>query len=167
VLVTPVIRLPQQWYAQGVKVVTYSVERFLPTAKSINYLTAMLALDKARARQAVEAVYVDPAGSILEGTTSNLFLFKSDCLITPSDRVLAGITRQIVLEIARKHWEVLVRPVRMAELLGADEVFLSSSVKEVLPVVRVDEARIGGAVPGERTRRLITLFDEFVRDYSG
>lgn len=167
VLVTPVVPLPQEWYAQGVKVITYPVERFLPTAKSINYLTAMLALDKARSNQAVEAVYVDHTGSVLEGTTSNLFLFKSTRLITPADRVLAGITRQVILDIARQQWEVRVRPVRLAELLAADEVFLSSSVKEVLPVVQVDGTRIGSAVPGENTRRLIALFDELVREYAG
>jgi branched-chain amino acid aminotransferase len=167
VLVTPAIHLPRQWYVEGVKIITYEVERFLPTAKSLNYLAAMLALAEARKQQAVEAVYVDKSGSIQEGTTSNLFFFAADRLITPADRILSGITRQVVIDMARKIWPVETRPVQIEDLLEADEAFLSSSNKEILPVVLVDQNRIGNGMPGEHTRHLMKLFDDFTRDYAG
>lgn len=166
VLVTPVIRLPRQWYVEGVKIISYEVERFLPSAKSLNYLPAMMALDEARKQQAVEAVYMDNGGSVLEGTTSNLFFFAADRLITPADRILSGITRKVVLDMARNHWPVETRAVQIEELRAADEVFLSSSNKEILPVVRIDDTRIDNGTPGVNTRHLMNLFGDFTRDYA-
>ena len=165
VMVTPIIRLPRRWYSDGVKIITVEVERYLPTAKSINYIPAIMALNDARRQDAVEAVYVDHGGCILEGTTSNLFLFDADKLVTAADQVLPGITRRVVMDIIGDHWQLESRSVQMAELLQAGEVFLTSSNKEILPVTRVNDATIGDGKPGDKTRRLMKLFDRFTHDY--
>lgn len=164
VLVTPIIRLPRQWYTQGVKIITVTVERFLPTAKSINYIPAMMALENARQQDAAEAVYVDQTGCILEGTTSNLFLFAAEKLVTAASEVLPGITRQVVMDIIKGSWELDLRPVKLSELLAAEEAFLTSSNKEILPVTRVNETLIANGKPGKRTRRLMKLFSEFTNN---
>ena len=101
VMVTKIKEMPAQWYTDGAKVITCHVERFLPGAKSINYIPAILCQNEARSQQAIEAIYVDRNGYLLEGTTSNLFVFVGNTLITPPcDRVLPGITRQVALRLA-------------------------------------------------------------------
>lgn len=168
VMISPVKPMPGDWYTKGAAIITCHVERFMPGAKSINYIPAILCQNEARSRGAVEAVYVDRDGYLLEGTTSNLFVVRGDTLITPPcDRVLPGITRQVVLELARKEFAVLERRVHKDELRLLDEAFLASSVKEVAPVVTVDAVSIGTGRPGGKTMRIMELFREYTTAYSG
>ena len=81
--------------------------------------------------------------------------------------MLAGITRQVVLELAKKEFAVLERRVHKDELRLLDEAFLASSVKEVAPVITVDAVRIGNGRPGGKTRRIMELFREYTAAYKG
>jgi branched-chain amino acid aminotransferase len=161
VLVTPLRPLKASQYMDGVAIVTEPVERFLPEAKTLNYIPAIKALRRGAKVGAEEAVYVSRSGHVLEGTTSNIFAFFGDTLATPIVDVLNGITRNVVIELARSQFTVEERPITYDELLRADEVFLSASNKQVLPVVRVDEAAIAGGVPGRHTRRVMGLFGAY------
>jgi branched-chain amino acid aminotransferase len=154
VLVSEMPRQPEEWYVHGVKVITMRNRRVLPGAKSINYLSATLALKEAQARGAVESVYVDRGGLVYEGTTSNIFMFSGDMLVTPGRRILAGITRGFILELAQKRFQIDVRDLSLKELLRADEIFLTGTNKGVVPVVQVDEHQIGDGRPGRRTQAL-------------
>lgn len=168
VLITPVNPLPVAWHRDGIKVITCHVERFMPAAKSINYIPAILCQAEARDRQAVEAVYVDRDGYLLEATTSNIFAVRGNRLITPPcDRVLAGVTRQVVLELARREWLVEERPLHRDEIRLLDEAFLTSSVKEVTPVVTIDSVSLGDGQPGQLTRRIMELFRAYTVAYRG
>jgi len=168
VMISPVKPMPDDWYTKGAAIITCHVERFMPGAKSINYIPAILCQNEARSRGAVEAVYVDRDGYLLEGTTSNLFVVRGDTVITPPcDRVLPGITRQVVLELAKKEFAVLERRVHVDELRLLDEAFLASSVKEVVPVVTVDAVSIGNGRPGGTTVRIMELFREYTAAYKG
>ena len=155
VLVSEMPSQPEEWYADGVKITTMKSRRILPGAKSINYLSATIALKKARARGAVESVYVDRDGLVYECTTSNIFMFAGETLVTPAHRILSGITRGFVLELARSLFQVDVRNMTLEELLQADEVFITGTNKGVVPVVQVDENRIGSGRPGPHTRALM------------
>ncbi len=161
ILVTPLVAPPDHWYSDGVKIITVAMKRSFPRAKSIDYIAATIALKQARRQGAVEAVYVDPRGCVLEGTTSNLFLFLGEKLVTPDEGVLSGITRKVILEIARQQFPIELRDVQRQELLSADEVFISASNKGLVPVVRVDESMIGSGKPGERSRALIKAMTEY------
>ncbi len=124
----------------------------MPGAKSINYIPAILCQAEARSQQAIEAVYVDRDGYLLEGTTSNLVALRGDTLITPPcDRILPGITRQVVLQLARREFAVEERQLHKDEIRLFDEAFLTSSVKEVVPVVAIDSVQVGDGRPGRRT----------------
>jgi branched-chain amino acid aminotransferase len=160
VLVTPFSAPPETWYKEGVKVITQCAERYIPEAKTLNYIPAIVALKKAKAQDAIDAIYVDRAGRALEGTTTNLFAFLGDVLVTPSDGILCGITREVVLELASDLYEVQIRDLSAEELLRADEVFITSSNKQICPVRQVDDTIIGP--PGRHTQRLIEHFNEFV-----
>jgi len=75
------------WYTDGVKIITFFSERSIPGAKSIDYVTATIALTQAHDQKAIEAVYVDRNGCVREGTTSNLFAFYAGALVTPGRRI--------------------------------------------------------------------------------
>jgi len=154
VLVSPLPELPAAWYSEGVKLITLVTERFKPGAKSINYIPATIALEKARRQGAIEALYLDRQDFVLEGTTSNIFAFRGRTLITPGRDILSGITRQVVLSVAAKHFEVEIRDISRQELLGADEVFITGTNKGVVPVIQVDDTPIGRGTPGTLTREL-------------
>lgn len=155
VLVSPVPKLPDKWYADGVKIISWEVERPIPGAKSIDYISASLALKKAAAEGAVEALYIDRNGLALECTTSNIFAFINGRLVTPGRGILSGVTRKVVLELARELFPIDIRDISRTELLAADEVFITGTSKGLVPVVQVDAGTIGDGRPGECTRRLM------------
>ena len=155
VLVTRAPALPTRWYTDGVKIITFFSERNIPGAKSIDYVPATIALKQARDQNAIEAVYVDRNGQVLEGTTSNLFAFFNGTLVTPDSGILNGVTRKTVLDLAEKRGPVDLRDLGLAELLTADEVFLTGTNKMIVPVVQVDDTAIGDGRPGRHTQDLM------------
>lgn len=165
VMVTPRLALPGWWYSQGIKVITVDIERFMPQAKSTNYLTAVFALQQAKKQQAIEAIYVDRDNRILEGTTTNFYYFKGDKLISAADDILPGITRNVVLELARGRFDVQLRDIDRSELADMEEAFISASNKEVVPVVKIDDLTIGDGKPGKNTRKIMQLFREYTDGY--
>jgi branched-chain amino acid aminotransferase len=165
VMVTPRVMPPQWWYSEGVKIITVDAERFLPPAKGTSYLSAVCAQRLAKVQKAIEAVYVDRHHRLLEATTSNLFFFKKGKLITPDCDILPGITRNVVLELARGRFEIELRDVGRSELNDMEEVFLTASSKEVVPVVEIETSRVCDGRPGRNTREIMRLWREYTRAY--
>lgn len=132
-----------------------------PEIKSNNLLNNILAGQQAHARGAEEGILLNLDGHVAECTTSNIFAVRGGRVLTPpvSAGILEGLTREFLLETAARHAipcaEETILP---EELLGADEVFLTSTTREVMPVVRIDETVVGAGVPGPVTRRLMDLF---------
>lgn len=137
----------------------------LPHLKTLNGLPALLAQRQAAARGCQEAILVGEDGRLLEGAVSNLFLARAGRLATPADAdgLLAGRTRERILGLAAG-LGLACEPLRLlpGDLLGADEAFTASSVREILPVVTVDGAPIGDGRPGPLTRRLQAAYRELV-----
>ncbi len=133
--------------------------------KASNYLSNLLAIRDAKAQGADEALLVSSEGRLLEGTTSNVFIVKGGEIHTPMLQagVLGGITRQTVFDIAkRKGIAIHERVMEPRELFSADEVFITSSIREVAPVVRVDGQTISTGKPGPITKRLISEYRDVV-----
>ncbi len=132
--------------------------------KTVNYLPAVIARTEARKQGCFESLYRLDDGTILEGTTSNIFVVRRGRLFTSplAAGVLPGVTRGLVLRIAEKITEVRETRLRESDLLQADEAFLTSSTIEVLPVVRVDRRPLGGGRPGELTRELQKRYRQLV-----
>lgn len=168
ILVEPLETPAPALYRDGVAVITVRTERAADAAhgaKVGNYLASLLALRAARAAGAHEALVLDARGRIIEGTTSNVFLVQGGALVTPPEEagILAGITRAHLFDVARSEGI----PVRLAsftpeELASADEAFLSSSIREVLSIVRIDGRAIGAGIPGRVTRALHVAFRQRV-----
>jgi branched-chain amino acid aminotransferase len=165
VMVTPKHILPHSWYSEGTKIITVDIERFIPASKSTCYLSAVYALQHAKKLGAAEAVYVDRNNRILEGTTTNFFCFKNNRLITPDRDILPGITRSVILELAKNFHEVEKRDIDRSELKDMEEVFITASNKEVVPVVQVNDLRIGNGNIGEQTRKIMQLFRDYTTAY--
>ncbi len=163
VMVTPVSEYPSEYYRQGIKVITVQIERSIPTAKSLNYISAIGALQQAKLINAVEALYINQQGHVLEGTTTNFFVFRGSQLITPKENVLNGITRNVVLELAENRFEIVEQPIYLSELSSCDEAFITATNKEIMPVVQVDELPISKGKSGENTQLLMHLFQKYTR----
>jgi branched-chain amino acid aminotransferase len=138
------------------------LQRNAPEAKTANYIAAVRALKEAVRRGATDALFVNEREHVLEATRSNFFIFRGDTLITPYRGILVGITRNVVLELARGNFTIEERPILLKELTIADEAFITSSSKEITPVVQIDERIIGNGKPGQRTYQLEQLFIEMV-----
>ncbi|MCG6929496.1 MAG: aminotransferase class IV [Desulfofustis sp.] len=165
VLIGDALRFPETCYRDGVKIITARLNRYIPGAKSIDYIRAIVTLKDAKAAGAVESIYVTEDDHVLEGTTSNLFIVKAGVVSTASEDILPGITRDVLLKILKPEFELQVRPVLRQELLDADEAFLASSNKEVMPVVAVDDQAIAGGRPGPVTRKVMSIFRDYTDRY--
>lgn len=159
VLVTQIPSIPPTWYTHGVKVITTLSERSIPGAKSISYIAATLALKKAREQNAMEALLMDRDGYIPEGTTSNLFAFIENTLVTADNEVLKGITRNVILSLAEKRFLIEFRTLHLDELLKAGEVFISGTNKGIVPVVKINDTMVGDGKPGKNTRIIIKAME--------
>lgn len=164
VMASPLKRYPEDWYREGVKVITSKVTRFRPDSKSTNYIKAILALKNASADGAVDSIYVNEHDEMLEGTTTNIFVVKGNTIITPDDGVLPGVTREVVIRLASHEFQVEQAPVSRDDLHRFSESFLTSSNKEVLPIVQIDQQRISSE-PGPVTRRVMELFREYTSSW--
>ncbi len=158
IMVTPAPVYPEIQYTAGCKAITVEMIRERPTVKSLNYIGAIVAVGEAKEQGAIEALYRTADNHITEGTRANFFLFKGDRLITPEAEILPGITRMAVLKLASERFDVVERAIHADEVAEADEAFITSSTKEVLPIIQIDETIIGDGKPGANTRFLL---DEF------
>jgi branched-chain amino acid aminotransferase len=150
-------------YQTGASLISVQVERWMPSVKSLNYATAIVSLRKARAAGAVEALYRSRDDTLSECMTSNFFAFKDGRLITAREGVLEGVTRKVALEVAEDAFDIEYRNLRYGELAGMDEAFITSTTKEVMPIVRVDGVQIGDGRVGPCTQRMSDLFKAAVR----
>jgi len=174
VIARPLQSPSAEQYAAGIKLQIVGVERTSrravdPAVKSGNYLNSVMALAEARQHEAYEAIMLDRDGRVAEGSTSNVFVVKDGRLRTPNLEVgiLGGITRWRVLRIAGELGvETEEGEVWPDDLRGADEVFITSSIRGVLPVREVGSAegvhRPGAGAPGPATRRIMDRYEAFL-----
>ena len=166
ILVEPFVPPPPEAYEDGIGAITFRTVRATDAtpaagAKVANYLTSVLAIREARKQGATEAFIIDGRGRVLEGTTSNVFLVKERRLVTAPEEsgILSGITRAYLLRAAETLGVfVAIRDIGEQELLEADELFISSTLREVLPVVRLDGRPVGSGKPGPLTRQIHAEF---------
>jgi branched-chain amino acid aminotransferase len=131
------------------------------------YVNSALAAQEARDRGFDEAIFLNEAGSVAEGSAMNLFIVRDGRLITPdvSEGILEGITRDTVMRLARELLDVPAeeRAVDRAELYVADEVFLCGTAAQVAPVTRVDGRPIATGTAGPLTLQIQALYERVVR----
>ena len=163
---------PADLYEQGLAIVTVSVMRTNPAAlnpriKSLNYLNNILAKIEGLQAGCIEALMLNHKGEIAECTGDNIFLVRKGVLFTPpiDAGILEGVTRDAVIELAREAGiEVREIPLTKHDVYIADEVFLTGTAAEVIPVVKVDSRTIGAGKPGPITLDLKKRFHKLTRE---
>ncbi len=134
--------------------------------KTTSYLDKVLARRDAKERGFDEALFLNEMGHVTEGATTNIFCVRNGMLQTPAPRegLLPGITREVVAEIAARELIPFGEQVLLLEeLLSSDEAFLTNSIVEIVPLLKVGEAPVGGGSPGPVTKRLQKSYRDLVR----
>lgn len=156
-----------EWYDRGLRagLAAGRLDENRATAglKHLGYLEAILAMRTARSSGWDDAVFLDTAGHVAEATASNVFIVVDEALMTPpvTCGILPGITRAAVVPLAaRRGWTVREEPLAPGALAEATEAFLTSSLREIVPLVAVDGVPVGAGRPGPVTRRLLADYRE-------
>lgn len=150
--------LPAELYENGGKLLTYRHMREMPEYKTTNYIRAVNLQNWRKEEKAVEILFTYD-GEVLECATSNIFIVKNQTLITPAENVLLGITRKVVLELAQElGLKTEERVILEEELKTADEIFITSSFKDIVPIVKIDDFEVGKGQIGPITKDLMRKF---------
>lgn len=153
--------LPAKYYKEGAPVISTKYTRYTPAAKTNNYIEAVKQAQAGQTLGSVETVYYDDT-QVFEGSASNIFALVRGTLLTPKSNILEGITRRVLLDTLRLSVPLKVADFSRDELMRADEVFLTASNKEVLPVTRIDDHAVGTGQVGEVTKEVMRQFRAFV-----
>ncbi len=168
IIATGIALYPEDRYEKGLDVVVVSTRRTRPDMlnpmfKSLNYLNNILGKIEANRMGADEGIMLNAEGYVTECTADNIFAVKNGELYTPPvyHGILEGITRKVIIEIAKEH-DILVHEQGMVvqSFLSADEVFLTGSGAELIPVVTIDKKPVGDGKPGPVFKQLREWFKE-------
>lgn len=171
IIIADTIQLyPKEMYENGLDVITVATRRNLPEAvnpmiKSLNYLNNILAKIEGKIAGVEEVIMLNQEGYVAECSGDNIFIIKDGKIYTPPIVVgaLPGITRATVIEIAeREGLSVAEKIFSRAEMYIADEVFLTGTAAEIVPVVKIDGRMIGTGKPGRITKLLMEKFKDYV-----
>lgn len=158
IMVEPIYSLPAECFTKGAKLITHEFARSFAEAKTTNYLTAITLAPLKKKKGAVEILYVNN-GRVLEATTSNIFIVKDGVVYTPKTDILPGITAGVVKKLIKQaKLKLLEQTVPVKLLNSADEIFLTATNKEILPIVTLDGRKVGEGKVGPITRQLQKLF---------
>lgn len=153
-----------EYYQKGVELLTLEHKRIIPEVKYTNYILPISKKNELEKEDKFDFLYTWK-GNILESVTASFFLIRDNKLITPKENVLAGTTREFVIEITKGKYETERREVKLEELKEADEAFITSTNKEVLPVVKIDDLKIGSGEPGIITKDIMKIFTKRVKNF--
>ncbi|GAB4407429.1 MAG: branched-chain-amino-acid transaminase [Bacteriovoracaceae bacterium] len=175
VIVKELPKNPTWWYEKGVHMIIADVRRLPkkvldPNLKSGNYLSNVMAHHQAKKIGAFDAILLNMKGYVTEGTTNNIWMVRKDTVITPplEAGLLEGITRRTLLKIGKAHGIKMIEDnFTPDELKSADEAFLTSSTRELVPITKIDEEVIGHGAPGPMYLKLHQFYREFVQKSIG
>lgn len=163
---------PKEIYEKGIEVTTSSTRRttqdsLSPNIKSLSCLNNILAIDNANRCGFIDALMLNSQGYVAGCSMDNIFIVKNDVLLTPtpSEGAFMGVTRDVVMELAKNKLKMSVKQERIAlyDVYNADECFSTSTVSEITPIVIVDSRRILDGKPGKITLELIKEFKNLTR----
>lgn len=161
---------PKEWLTIGVSMIFYQkeIEASGSLPKTGNYQENILGNQKAKERGAYDAFMVNTHGHVTEGTTSNAWIIKNGVILTPPlvDGVLDGLTRKTLIEMSEAHQlplPLVEKSLTKDEILNADECFITSTTRNIVPVTKVENHSINDGKPGPVTLQLLKLYLDFVK----
>jgi len=153
-----------QDYSEGIKVVTFEGQRPIPQAKTKSLLLSFLAFKKAKKENAQESLMVDYNGNVREGTQTNFYAIKDDkVIIPPKEKCLGGITKKFILKAIEKDFQVMEEDIPLEKIKAGvyDEVFISSTTRNVMPIKQIDDYTI--ETDFKNTKKIAKLFKEYYK----
>ncbi len=169
IIVKEIPLYPSGCFSSGIETMIVSIrkmsnESLSPQVKGCNYQNNILAKIELNQNGMLEGFLLNEEGFVTEGTVSNVFIVKRGNIMTPSPACgcLEGITRNTIIEIAKKQLQLCVHEAEFTryDLYTADECFITNTIMEIMPVVKVDGRVVGNGKPGQTTRTLQSLFQE-------
>ncbi|WP_321286675.1 aminotransferase class IV [uncultured Sunxiuqinia sp.] len=156
---------PTSFYTDGVRLVMKQYQRFLPEAKSTNYLAGQYWMNE-QTDQRVTDILFHNGETVQETSRGNVFAVINGNVITPSENVLDGVTRRVVIELLKEQCIPFKETELSIEtLLAADEVFLASTTKHIMPVTTIDDRTIADGEPGKFSKKVMQVFQHHCRNY--
>ena len=163
---------PDDYYKNGIKIATSELKRSaignsLYKFKLLNYFENIYVRNEAYCKQSLEGIFLTRDRLILEGSMSNIFYVKNGTVITPplTQNILAGITRQVVINLCRENdIKVSERRIHYFDIIKADEIFLTNSVMEIMPVKEIDIYKAASKIPGSVTCKLLELYKKEIEN---
>lgn len=153
----------ESWQEEGISLISFPHLRYRAEAKTNNYIPAMDALREARSRGAFDALFCGTDGEIYETTRANVFFRRNGKWLTPPGNILIGITRRVVMSLMAPE-EQVEEALYLKDLPGIEEAFLTSSSKEIVPIIQIDDTPVGDGKPGPCTKALIKKFNAYIAD---
>lgn len=151
-------------YEKGVTAFTMNLQRVFPEIKTLGLTAMMVAYREILPKGGYEALLVDQLGFVTEGASTNLFVVKDGVLKTPKNKMLPGLTRARVIQLAGDlGLSVVVEDFKATELLTADEIFLTNRPREIIPVVELDGKKVKDGQVGVLTRKVMEAYQNYVR----
>jgi branched-chain amino acid aminotransferase len=157
----PRIEMEPDLYNYGAKIKSVDYGRQISLSKTCNYIMAVNYLDEFRQQGFSEVLYVHD-GIVSECTSSNIFIIEGKKLVTPYSGILYGITRKVLMDVCTSFMELEERKVTLGEALKADEIIISSTEKEVMPVTMIDDNVISDGRVGVMTKQIRDEFHKYV-----
>ena len=142
---------PKELYENGISVITYEIERAIPQIKSASMLPTIMAYQHALKKKAHEALLVDHRGRVTEGSMSNVFFVRKGKVITPKKNILEGTVRNLVIKMAKAKQTTI----KKRDLQKLDECFITSTIKGILPVTKINGKNVGNGEVGPITKILM------------
>jgi branched-chain amino acid aminotransferase len=165
---------PPEYYKKGVMVVLcpFKQNPIDPASgrKTTSYFSRMMALSLAHQKRAAEAIWFTSDNRLAEGCISNVFLVMNSELITPpiNTPVLPGVARKTICRLAiQNSIKLTEKDLTIDDLLGADEVFLTNVIMQVMPITKIEKHMVGNGLVGPVSKKLHTLFDQLVKNECG
>lgn len=161
IIINKVYEPPKLFYEKGVKLITHKYQRENFKTKTINYITGVK-LNKFTKKQKANDILFVSNKKVLETSTGNFFIINNNQLITPKDGILIGTTRNLIIKLVRKYFEVEERDILLKELKNTNEAFITSTTRGIMPVVKIDNLKINNGNVGVKTKYLMKLLEECI-----
>ncbi len=164
-IVDAYIQQPPEYYEHGVKAIAVNYKRQYPEAKHTHYVEAIKQLDKVSDNVIDEVIYYDES-QVFEGAGCNLFAVIDNVLITPKSNIVAGVTRNVLLEILKLDIPIQIKDLTFTDLLRATEIFLTGSSKKVRGVIEINGKPVRNGKVGEITREVAKQYDDYIQEFN-
>ncbi|MCO6358595.1 aminotransferase class IV [Roseivirga pacifica] len=154
----------KELYDQGASLMLHEYQRDFLLVKSTYYVQAVALQQQWKSGGHLDVLY-HKEGMVSEVSRSSIFIILNGQLITNKENVLQGVTQRNVIRAVKNDFEVVVREFSLVELLNAEEVFITSTTKKVVPIVKVGDTLIGSGKPGMKTLKILSLFEAYIEGF--